>query len=569
MIGSELKNLIKTACINIGIEVGEIGLEHPTDLKLGDFSTNVAMVYGKSAGHAPKVLAEKIVFAIRSDIKNSKRSDLEEVIAEIQIANPGFINFHLTQKFFSNSVLEINKLGENFGRNRSLQGKKVMVEYTQPNPFKPFHIGHLVSNAIGESVSRLIEFSGAEILRANYQGDIGPHVAKAIYGILEKGGKYPAGTATEVASWIGDCYVFGADKHETDEKIKEEITKLNKTIYEGKDEKLNELYQKGREITLEAFEVIYKKLGTRFDYYFFESEMAPLGLDIVKEYLGRGVFERSEGAIIFPGEKHGLHNRVFVNSQGIPTYEAKELGLNKKKFELKNIDLSIVDTATEQKDYFRVVFRAIFDINKDWFNKTKHITHGMMRLSSGKMSSRKGNVVTGETLIKDTEELVFEKVKERDFEKDEAKRVVEEVAIGAIKYSILKNAPGGDIVYDFEKSISFEGDSGPYLQYSYVRANSILKKAIEAGIEVGDAVNINEINLLEKLLYRFPEIILHAEKNYSPNIVATYLIELAGAFNNFYANNRILEAGTETPYRLATVKAFTVTIKNSFFVLLI
>ena len=180
MIGSELKNLIKTACINIGIEVGEIGLEHPTDLKLGDFSTNVAMVYGKSAGHAPKVLAEKIVFAIRSDIKNSKRSDLEEVIAEIQIANPGFINFHLTQKFFSNSVLEINKLGENFGRNRSLQGKKVIVEYTQPNPFKPFHIGHLRSTVLGNALYRIYSFFGYKVIRINHLGDWGTQFGKLI-----------------------------------------------------------------------------------------------------------------------------------------------------------------------------------------------------------------------------------------------------------------------------------------------------------------------------------------------------------------------------------------------------
>ena len=354
------------------------------------------------------------------------------------------------------------------------------------------------------------------------------------------------------------------------------IKEINKKVFEKSDPAINALYEKGKTWSLAHFDEIYKKLGTKFNHIIPESSVIDDGKRIVEEFLGRGVFEKSEGAVVFPGEKHGLHTRVFITSQGLPTYETKDMGLAKKKIELeKNLASSIIVTANEQNDYFKVVFRALSFIFPDYAKISKHIGHGMLRFAEGKMSSRKGNVITGESLLNDIESLVEKKIVGRDFDAEEKKKVAEEVSVGAIKYSILRQAIGGDIVYDFEKSISFEGDSGPYLQYSYARAVSVLRKAEEqdsrfkipafaSKLRTGkhDSRMGEKIGELERMLYRFPEIVERATNEYEPHYVVTYLTELAGAFNNFYAHNSILDAGEATPYRLALTKAFTIVMKN-------
>jgi arginyl-tRNA synthetase len=438
-----------------------------------------------------------------------------------------------------------------------------MVEYTDPNPFKPFHIGHLMSNAIGESISRLVEFQGAKTVRACYQGDVGLHVAKAIYGMqkVKEGSNYIA--------YLGDAYVFGAKEYEDDPGAKQEIDQLNKIIFDKSDKKIEEMYKKGREESLKHFELIYKKLGTKFDRYFFESEVAKSGLEIVKDYLTQNVFEVSDGAVVFRGDKHGLHTRVFINSQGLPTYETKELGLTKLKFKEVNPDTSIVITANEQSDYFKVVLEAMRHIDTNIAERTKHIAHGMLRFADGKMSSRKGNVITGESLISAVEAMVHKKIEERELETFEKNKIAEMVAIGAIKYSVLRQATGGDIIFDFEKSISFEGDSGPYLQYSYVRANSILEKAKKEGIEPArPLVAPEETTLVERLLSRFPEVVSRAGAEYAPHLIATYLIELASAFNSFYANNQIVnKEDKDSAYKVAITSAFASVMKNGLWLL--
>lgn len=507
---------------------------------------------------------------------NKLKEKLEELkieeIEKIKVAGPGFINFYLSKKFFTNSLNEILE-DEFFGKNDSKNGEIIMVEYTDPNPFKPFHIGHLMSNAIGESLSRLVEYSGAETIRANYQGDVGLHVAKAIYGILQKGMPDISKSVNEQAEYIGECYSFASNLYEEDENIKKEINLINKQVYDKSDDKINEIYMLGRVVTLEAFETIYKLLGTKFKHYFFESDMAERGREIVNKNLGENgarVFEESNGAIVFHGEKHDskLHTRVFINSEGLPTYETKEIGLTVTKFEKENPDTSIVITAIEQGEYMRVVTKAISLIHPEYESRMRHITHGMLRFATGKMSSRKGNIITGESLIKDVTESILDKVKDREWNNDEKQKVASSVGVGAIKFSILRQAIGGDIIYDFEKSISFEGDSGPYLQYSFARANSILEKAKKENIEYSINTEKEEILEIEKMLYKFPSIVSRAQNEYAPHYITHYLIELAHTFNNFYGNNQIVNTEDgESSYKLAITKAFTRIMQNGLYLL--
>jgi arginyl-tRNA synthetase len=559
----EIKKLIKDALENLNIEVSDFALEHPADLKMGDYSTNVALAIAKSVERNPKELAEKIVIEIN-------RLNVDKNVEKVEVAGNGFINFYLSRKFFSGSVEEIVNKGNDIGKNNSLEGKRIMVEYTQPNPFKPFHIGHLMSNAIGESISRLVEFSGADTARANYQGDVGLHVAKAIWGLLQKGLPEENFSNTAKAKYIGECYSFGAGEYEANPKAKQEIDEINKKIYTRDDKKINDIYTWGFEITMEAFEDLYKMLGTKFDFYFLESAMADIGRGIVEDNMGK-IFEKSEGAIVFKAEKYDpkLHTRVFISSLNLPMYETKELGLTAEKFKTDpDMDLSIVVTASEQMEYMRVVAKAISLIHPEFENRMKHITHGMMRLTSGKMGSRKGNAITGESLLNDARDAILEKMTDREFSNEEREKIATNVGVAAIKYSVLKQGIGGDIVYDFEKSISVDGDSGPYLQYSYARANSILGKAQKENI-LPDFENLpKETFEVEKLLYKFPEVVSRSASEYEPHYIANYLIEIARAFNSFYGN--VVIVNKEDPasaYKIAMTYAFSFIMKNGLHLL--
>ncbi len=580
MISDILEKIIKDSLEGLGLPIEKITLDHPVDLSHGDYATNVALILAKKVGKQPRELAEKIVRTIQDS-----RFKIQDSVLKIEVAEPGFINFYLSPNFFADSLEKIVSAGEKFGRNQKLFGQKIMVEYTDPNPFKPFHIGHLMSNTIGESVSRLFEFGGAKTIRSCWQGDVGLHVAKAMWGILEREKEFPGEDASLVqkTDFLGACYVLGAKKYEEDPEAKKEINILNKKIFDKSDEKINSFYEKGRKWSLEHFEEIYKKLGTSFTHYFFEGIEGRDGIKIVEDNLSKGIFEKSEGAVIFNGGKYGLHTRVFINSEGLPTYEAKELGLNQAKFKVEHdLNQSVIITGNEQNDYFKVLLKVLSIIFPEIGKKTIHIGHGMLQFASGKMSSRKGNVITGESLIQQIEELVAEKIKDRDLSEDERVKIKTAVAVGAIKYSVLKQAIGKNIVYDFDKSISFDGDSGPYLQYSYARAMSVLRKA-QVCIDCDDSFTVlsqvttkrstqvedSEVSTLEKILYRFEEVVERATKEMEPHYVATYLTELAGAFNSFYANNKILDAGDKTEHRLVIVKAFISVMKNGLNILAI
>lgn len=538
----QLLKAIQKVLRDIGLE-GEIKptLEFPADITHGDYATSAALQYAKALAMPPQRLAEKL---------NEKLTPLVGEIAATEIAGPGFINFRLVPEVVHVSVQPALN-SQRWGASEARGGEKVMVEYTDPNPFKEFHIGHLMSNAIGESLSRLLDYSGARVVRANWQGDVGPHVAKAIWGKMQR----------PDMSW-GAAYAYGALKHESH---KEEIDALNKKIYEKSDPAVNALYEAGRAESLAHFEELYKTLGTKFDHYFFEGKEGLEGVAMVKEGLARGVFEESEGAVVFRGEQYGLHTRVFLTSQGLPTYEAKELGLNRAKFE-KEPDLaeSVIVTASEQNDYFRVVLKAMEMLMPDIARKTKHVSHGMMRFSEGKMSSRTGNVITGESLIEDLTEAAKERA--RETRADDPEALARQVAVAAIKYQVLRQQSGKDIIFDRRRALSIEGDSGPYLQYAHARACAIAEKArvqeLEARLDPKETPDE-----LTRFLSRFPDIVGRAAGQLEPHLLANYLIEAAGLFNSWYAREQILDGTARARHKLAVVLAARRTLANGLWLL--
>ncbi len=553
-----MKTVIRTAIDEVLAEQGfaevNFTIEHPADISHGDYACNVAMVLARRVGKAPRQVAEQLAAALADQI---------EYVDRIEIAGPGFINFYLARDFFVGEISRANVEKEFWGRNDSWTGKKVLVEYTDPNPFKEIHIGHLFTNTVGESIARLFMMNGADTKRINYQGDVGLHVAHAIWGMKQLGLSVEDNLT---ASDLGKAYAFGATAYKKDEVAQSEIRALNKIIYERTDEEINTIYDKGRKISLDYFETVYKLIDTQFDEYFFESESGPKGKKLVLD--NPEVFVESKGAYIFEGEKYGLHTRVFLNKEGLPTYEAKELALAKMKEDrFGQYDWSVVSTANEVNEYFKVLKKAMSFIYPELEAKTEHVGHGTVRLTTGKMSSRTGDVIRALDFIDEVSAMAAAKM-------DEGGKVVpddalaKDVAIAAIKYATLRGSIKQDSIFDKEKSLSFEGNSGPYLQYTHARIGSVLEKAKQAGL-VGDIKSAPETSYeIERLIYQFPEVIEAALAERAPHKVVWYLTELAGAFNSFYGQEKIADAtDPHAPYKMMIAKAVQTTLKNGLWVL--
>lgn len=553
-----IRDLIDKAVGELGTLPVEFGLEHPKDESHGDYSTNVAMVLAKNLGQNPRELAETIVGKI------NKGPTFVQNFEKVEVAGPGFINFYLKSDFF---LAEAKRAVEpDYGKNSRLKGRATMVEFTDPNPFKEFHIGHLMSNTVGESLARLFAASGATVKRANYQGDVGLHVAKSVWGMQKLMAEQKLsmsdlqGQALQARQqFMGKAYAYGATKYETDETAKLEMNALNKVIYDKSEKEIDELYQAGRKWSLEYFETIYSRLGTKFDEYFFESEAGEVGLKVIEEGLKKKVLEEGDGgAIVFRGEKYGLHTRVFRNKLGLPTYEGKELGLAKTKYERYKYDKSYIVTANEIDEYFKVLIQVMNLLYPELGKKTTHLSHGMMKLTSGKMSSRTGKVVTGEGLLDELKEVVEGKMGDRSFDSPQDKeRIADSIAVAALKYTVLKQAIGGDIVYEPETITNMEGATGPFIQYTHARAKSILRKVKSVTQQISlavDQLKPEEVAIL-RWLYRYPEVIAEASEKYAPHLVATYLFELSSRFNSFYQSCRVEENGEVNPLRYLLTQA--------------
>lgn len=549
-----IKEAISDAIQSLGLPEASFAVEHPKELSHGDYACNVAMVLANQVGQAPRKIAEQLLAELTDQI---------EYVERIEIAGPGFLNFHLTRDFFSAELVRAVGQGDEWGKSDSWVGKKVVVEYTDPNPFKEFHVGHLFTNAVGETIARLFMMNGAEVKRVCYQGDVGLHVAHAIWGMNKLG---ITADSEFTAKDLGKAYATGATAYKNDESAQVEIRGINKAIYERSDETINKLYDVGRAVSLAYFETIYSRVGTEFSEYFFESEAGPRGKELVLSNPEH--FPESDGARIFDGERYGLHTRVFLNKEGLPTYEAKELALAKIKDErLAGYDYSVISTSNEVSEYFKVLLRAMSFIYPELAEKTEHIGHGTVRLTTGKMSSRTGDVVSANDFINEVASDAKERVVASG-RVEPTDELADDIAIAAIKYATLKGSILQDSVFDKDKALSFEGDSGPYLQYTHARAMSVLDKAKEAGVVPQLTAVPDEAYKIERILYRFPEVTETALAQRAPHLLVTFLTQLASEFNSFYAHEQIADGTDEyASYKSLLTSAVVITLKNGLWTL--
>ena len=519
----EIQNTLKKTIVELYAVEMDVVLTSAPENTGCDFATNVAMLLAKTLKKNPMEIAEEIVRRLRE-------KDLE-----VEIARPGFLNFKLSNK----SLLKnIDKFEKDFTKNISsdeYSGQTVICEFSDPNPFKVLHVGHLYTSIVGEAISRVIEYAGGKVIRANFGGDIGLHVARNMYGMLSKIKEIPTDLSPEkVADLLAECYVFGTRADEDSAEAHAEIVKLNKMIFEIAEAGEGADYSGDPERARVA------------ELYFWGRK---------NRELKNGVYEMSDGAVVYRGDKHGLHTRVFINNNGLPTYEAKDTGLIFEKYKDFHFDKSIIITGNDIIEYMKVVLSAISQYAPELSSRTLHITHGQVKLPGNeKMSSRKGNFLRAIDVI----EMVREAMDKSSDEK---------VLMGALKYALAKYKIGGDIIFDIKESVSMTGNSGPYLQYSAVRAKKILGKIFsgrisgelnkvesetEALISENDSaekeakyladISIYERNLMKKLI-QYPDVLKETVRELLPNKICTYLYELAQEFSRFYEHVQV--AGSE------------------------
>ncbi len=579
-------------------------ITRPEDWQFGEYTVNLAMVAFpllpaelKAKSPNPRALAQ--LFA--DELKNALPT------VTITVAGPGFINFSLSS---SDLISEVNSVSSQTSLPTKFSNKQVIVEFTDPNPFKEFHIGHLYSNIVGESISRLLEVGGAQVHRACYQGDVGMHVAKSIWGLRSKLvtdqltlSELELRTLPDRVKYLGQAYALGATAYEEQPTAAEEIKDINYMVFIFGQENLmkvmdwqpqvdyrsklssdpknldeiRELYVKGRAWSLAYFETIYARLGTKFEEYFFESLVGELGLQLVRESQAKGIFVESQGAVIYPGSQKKLHDRVFINSHGLPTYEAKELGLAPEKYRRIPYDHSIIITGNEIVEYFKVLLTALSEIHPELAAKTTHLSHGMVRLPDGKMSSRTGKILTGEWLLDESKAEVKKILDVSQAEgklklsTEELDHTAELIGQAAIKFALLSSRLGKDISFDFTNSLSFAGFSGPYLQYTVTRCQSVLSKAAAQQIQFTkklaetEAITADERLVLIQLS-RAPEVTTQAISNLSPHIIAEYLFALSQSFNSFYTNQQILNS-EHSSFRLALTEMVAKTVTSGLYLL--
>ncbi|MBK5215365.1 MAG: arginine--tRNA ligase [Candidatus Pacebacteria bacterium] len=550
----KIENLIKSALQNLEIEEVVFAVENPSDINNGDYSTNVAMVCAKKIGKNPKELA--------LSVKELIEKNLPEDIEKIEVAGTGFINFYLSKKYFKSILKKIIEEKNEWGRNTLNYNKKILVEHSSPNLFKPFHIGHLMNNTIGESIVRLAKYSGANVTTMTFPSDISLGIAKAVFILLEKIKDGPIDVDNEIVEY-GNAYVEGTRRYDEDESIHNRVKEIADNLYSQKPSDEWDMFTKCKAINISYFERITNRLGSKFDSYIYESEAGIVGSEIVEDNTPK-VFTKSEGAIVYiPDEsRKDINTSVFINSQDNPTYEAKDMGLLSLKFNKYQPDISIFITDNQQISHFEVVLDAAKKINPIWSEKSFHVHHGRMSFKGEKMSSRLGGVPVAEELLN----AVGEDITKRSA--DLENEILDIIAIAAIKFTILRAAAGKDINFDPETSLSFEGDSGPYLQYTTVRSFSLIEKAKEVGLIPSLEKASSEITNLEKILEKFPGVVERSTLDWSPHHVVGYLLFLAQSFNSWYANTKIIDKeNPETPYNLSLTQAVAQTLKNGLYLL--
>ena len=558
LLTSILKQALNVFALDLPIK-----LEKPADEKFGDLSSNIAMIAYKQVAdkfNSPRELAETLLEEI-------KKADRENIIEEINLAGPGFINFKLGHDHLINKLQEIIT-NKDFPLINLGQGKKAIVEYSSPNIAKPFTIGHLRSTIIGDSVANLLEASGYKVFRDNHLGDWGTQFGKQIVAIKKWGNESEIALADNPVEKLVALYVKFHEQAEKNPELEDEARLWFKKLEDG-DKEARDLWQKCIDWSFKEFAKIYDYLQVQFTENngkgYGESYFEPMLKDLIKELEKSGFAkEGKEGAILFFYPNDELAPLMIAKKDGSTLYATRDLAADKWRRNnprYQNEDgsapLVVNEVGSEQAFYFQQLYRA--EELLGWYQKNQrvHVKHGLYRFKEGKMSTRKGNVIWLDEVLKKA------KNKALDFTNDE--EVATKVSVAALKWNDLKRKSEININFDWEEILNLQGNSGPYMLYSYARAKSILRKAKE--LNLTETVNANfVVSDLEKSLLSsindFSKVVARASSEFAPHYLCSYLFELAQLFNSFYNKYPILNSSPERQFRLDLVEAVAIILKK-------
>ena len=487
----------------------------------------------------------------------------------------GFLNLSLSNIYWRENLQEIINDCK-FGQ-LPATGRRVMVEFSSPNTNKPLHLGHIRNNLLGDSVSRLLKAAGDEVIKATLVNDRGVHICKSMYA-WEKlfDGATPESTGIKGDHLVGDCYVAYAKLEKEHPEVIEDVHKMLVQWEEG-DPQVRKLWEMMNGWVFDGFEQTYKALGITFDRTYYEHDTYLLGKELVQKGLDMGVFVKDpDGSVWCDLTADGLDRKLLLRSDGTSVYMTQDLGTAERRFAEYDLDSHVYVVGDEQNYHFQVLKLVLKKLGFDWADQIFHLSYGMVELPEGKMKSREGTVVDADDLI----EKMYQEAKATSEESGKLEGIAEEekerlyrmIGLGALKYFILKVDPKKKMLFNPKESIDFNGNTGPFIQYTHARICSILRKAAEAGMkaEVSDAAVLSpkEIRLV-KLLAIYPQKVAEAAAAYSPALIANYAYDLAKEFNQYYHETQILKEPDATllGMRLSLIGTLAATLRKAMDVL--
>ena len=518
-----------------------------------------------------------VVFPLLRASKKSPEATATELGEKIVASTPEIKSFNVI-KGFLNLVVDSSFWAERFGEIVATEnygmaeksGRTIMIEYSSPNTNKPLHLGHIRNNLLGYSVATILKANGHNVIKVNLVNDRGIHICKSMLAWqLYGGGETPASSGMKGDHLVGKYYVE-FDKHYKAEikelvaqGLSEEEAKKKAPImlaaqemlrkWEAKDEEVYSLWQTMNGWVYEGFDVTYKALGVDFDKVYYESETYLLGKSLVEEGLAKGVFFRKEdNSVWIDLEADGLDQKLLLRGDGTSVYMTQDLGTALSRFEENKLDDMIYVVGNEQNYHFQVLKLVLKKLGYEWSDNIFHLSYGMVELPEGKMKSREGTVVDADDLIADmvgtAREMSDELGKLDGCTEEEAAAICEMVGLGALKYFILKVDPKKTMLFDPRESIDFNGNTGPFIQYTHARIRSIMRKAEEAGIATENFLSApllqEEVELI-KALSEYPAVVRTAGEQFAPSVIAAYAYDLAKQFNGYYHDHSILKEENE------------------------
>jgi len=554
MVFGILKEALKKIEVKFEEDKIKSSIEVPKDYSKGDFAFPCFVL-----ASTMKMPPHEIAIQIREAIGNPPL-DFESIETE-----GAYINFFSNRKILALRIIsKIKRLGSNFGKSDFGKKEKVMVEFPSPNTNKPLHLGHLRNMSIGESISRISEFNGEKIIRTNLNNDRGIHICKSMLAYKKWGkGKKPS-KKIKSDHLVGDFYVKYSKKEKVDPKIEKEAhDMLGK--WESGDKETILLWKKMNKWALDGFKETYKNFGIKHDKEYFESNIYTKGREISLKGVEKGIFEKIEdGSVKLDLKKEGLGEKYLLRADGTSLYITQDIYLAYLKQKEFHLTKSYYVVGNEQNYHFDVLFNVLKKLEIT-LNGLKHVSYGMVNLPEGKMKSREGIVVDADDLLQKMKKLAEKEIIKRGkISKKELEKRSHLISLAAIKYFLLKVDSKKDMLFNPKESISFDGNTGPYLLYSYARANSIIRKSRMKKIpnfKVPKELNQKEIDLVLKM-NEFEKACFESYKQLNPSIIANYSYEIAKVFNEFYHALPVLDS-KEKDFRINLVNAFKETLKNS------